>query len=772
MRSDTHHPPLILLLVTFGAGLATGLARFPDPRLVIPALAVAAFLLHRRPVAGLLSGSCLLGALSGGVAWRGEQGSCAASLRRGEVTVTLVPLDPPPVEHGRVEAEVVGCRGAVAVRWGAAADRVAVGRPVLVQGKWYPRPDGLFARPGGTLIATSATPHPSLSLGTGLAPRIPRWRSGQASHAVRARLLATTHALYGDRAPLVDALLFDRRGAIDRDTRDRFAASGLVHLLSISGFHVGLIVGWVLVLLRAGGMGRERAWIIATVVGVGYVAWLGWPAPATRAAALAVLLCQARVRQRVVRWEALLAATAFVVLLVDPWALADLGGWLSVASLWGATVAVEWSDRRFGTGAFARTLSGSVGATMATAPLTAGAIGSVAVAGVALNFVGIPVAAVAVPAVLLSVLVAPLWRGAAEALAAGGGGLLALLDRIAALGAAIPYGHFTLPTGWMSALPWTAALGVGWWCISGEATRMVAFTRGAAATGVLLWIGLGGTLRRIVVPARAGLTMTFLDVGQGDATAIRTPHGVWLVIDAGPAGEGRDAGRSVVAPFLAAHGARSIEALLLSHAHLDHYGGIPALLDRFEVRRLLEPGAASDDPGYRSLLDLVAASGAEWHPLRRGDSLVVDGVAFLVLHPDADWAEWGLDLNEDSAVLLVRYGAFEALLAGDAGLPAEAALRGAVGDVEVLKVGHHGSAGASSSAWLAELQPEAAIVSVGRGNRYHHPSAEALGRLGASGAEVWRTDELGDVEVWTDGGTFTVAARDRRSTLPAGPSGP
>ncbi|MEP6744640.1 MAG: MBL fold metallo-hydrolase, partial [Gemmatimonadota bacterium] len=110
---------------------------------------------------------------------------------------------------------------------------------------------------------------------------------------------------------------------------------------------------------------------------------------------------------------------------------------------------------------------------------------------------------------------------------------------------------------------------------------------------------------------------------------------------------------------------------------------------------------------------------------------------------------------------------FEALMAGDAGLPAESDMRGQVGDVEVLKVGHHGSAGASGEGWLAELRPEIAVISVGRGNRYHHPSAGALGRLGAAGAEVWRTDEVGTVEVWTDGATVKVSARGRRRVLPA-----
>ncbi|HET7041288.1 MAG TPA: ComEC/Rec2 family competence protein [Gemmatimonadales bacterium] len=677
-------PPVVWLVLALGAGLATGLARFSDPRLSIPVLLAATLLARRRDTLGLCLGAVLVGQLLAAVAWVGEGGRCTARLRPGAITLTLLPIDPPPVERGRVEAEVVGagCRGNVVVRWPAGAT-VEVGVALRAEGRWIPRPDGPFDRPGGTLVVRSAqhatrnTPH---------------------TLSVRRALLATTARLYGDRAPLVDALLFDRQGAIDRDTRDRFAASGLVHLLSISGFHVGLIIGWLFLVGRGLRLSRERALVAATLCGVVYVAWIGWPAPATRAAALAAILCLARLRQRSVRWDALLAATSLAVLLVDPWAIAELGAWLSVGSLAGATYASRWSDLRFGTGALARTLSGSAGATFATAPITAGAVGSVSVAGLLLNFVGIPVAAVAVPAVILSLLAAPLAPPVATAMAAGGGALLAALDRLAAFGATIPFGHFVMEAGPEAALPWAALLGVLLWVISSRATREVALTRAAVAIGCGLWAGSGATLWRGASAAGApALTLTFLDVGQGDATAIATPHGHWIVVDAGPEGEGRDAGRGVVVPFLQRHGVARLEALMLSHAHRDHYGGMPAVLDRIPVARFLEPGEVVDDPGYRMLLDRVAESGAAWHPFRRGDTLRVDGVELIALHPDTAWGDWGLDLNEDSDVLLVRYGAFRALLAGDAGLPAEADMRHAAGDVDVLKVGHHGSAGASGT---------------------------------------------------------------------------
>jgi competence protein ComEC len=752
MRRGAHHAPLVpavILLLGYGAGLATGLARFPAPALGVLAPALAAWLLARREAWTLALAAAALGQAAAWSAWRAEPARCAALLPAGRVELRLLPVDPPAPSGGPVAALLPGrkCTGQVLVRWPAGA-RAEVGRGLVVQGRWVSRRDGAFGRPGGTLVADSLRADPGLR-----APAWLRWR---------ARLLARTAALYGTRAPLVDALLFDRRGGIDRDTRDRFAASGLVHLLSISGFHVGLIVAWVLMVLRGARVRRERAWVLATAAGLAYVAWLGWPAPATRAAALAVVLCLARLRQRVVRWEALLAVTALAVLLADPWAIADLGAWLSVTSLAGATYAGRWSDRRFGTGALARTLSGSLGATLATAPLTAGQLGTVALAGVALNFIGIPLAAVAVPAVLASVLVAPLLPPLGAALAAGGGALLYALDRLAALGALLPWGHLTVEEGWAGAWPWGVVVVGAWWAIRDVATRAVAATRLAAFAGALLWAGLA----RGVWDARAahrvpGLTLHFLDVGQGDALALETPHGAWILVDAGPAGPEGDAGRRVVAPFLAAHRVRRLAAAIVSHPHADHYGGMAAVLRRVPAERLLDPGRAVDDPRYAALLADALAEGAAWAPLRRGAVLEVDGVRLEALHPDTLWAGWGLDLNEDSDVLRVRYGRFDALLAGDAGLPAESLLAGRVGDVELLKVGHHGSGGASGAAWLAELRPEAAVISVGRGNRYGHPHPAALARLAAAGAEVWRTDRDGTVTAWTDGTAVEVRAGSR-----------
>jgi competence protein ComEC len=608
---------------------------------------------------------------------------------------------------------------------------------------------GPGGRPGGTLAVIEVGP-----------------LSGRPGPAARLRTLLAdaSRALYGARAPLVDALMLNRRGGIDPELQDRFARSGLVHLLSISGFHVGLITAWVFLLGRGLRLGRARALVLAAAVSAAYVGFLGWPAPATRAAALAAIAARCRVHQRHVQSDALLATTCLCVLLVDPWAILDLGGWLSAAALWGASRFSRWTDQAIGSGALWRTLGSSIGATLATAPITAGALGTVALAGIALNFVAIPLAAIAVPGVLASLLLYPLSPALAQPFAAGAGLGLHLLEVAAAAGAAIPGGHMLMQPGELrGVVPWVAALGVALWVMGTRNTLLEAGRRFGWSAVLVLWLGLA----RAAIPGSAdgdrGLALHFLDVGQGDGAVLRTPHGHWMVVDAGPADERTDAGRRVVVPFLERHGVRSLTLVVVSHSHADHEGGVPSVLRRLPAGLVLEPGAPVPDPRYLRFLDGLRTGRVPWHPGRTGEHFSVDGVDFTVLHPRPAWSGWGEDVNEDSLVLLVEFGAFQAIFAGDAGLPAEAEMQGRLLRVDLLKVGHHGSRGSTGDQWLDALRPTAAVISVGR-NDYGHPAPATLQRLASHGVDVHRTDREGTVSVLTDGIRMTIESKRGRAS--------
>jgi competence protein ComEC len=259
------------------------------------------------------------------------------------------------------------------------------------------------------------------------------------------------------------------------------------------------------------------------------------------------------------------------------------------------------------------------------------------------------------------------------------------------------------------------------------------------------------SLRDVTLDACHCLTVHFLDVGQGDAAALRTPNGRWIVIDGGPRTPESDAGRRVVVPFLRRQGVGRVAVAVATHGDADHLGGMPAVVDAFDPELVLEPGEPLGRPLYLEFLAGVQASGARWHPARAGDRIEVDGVVLEVLSPDSVWLRLPLDVNEHGVVLRVTYGAVRVLFQADAGLPVEGRLAGTVGRVELLKVGHHGSRTATSDAWLDELAPHEAVISVGRRNRYGHPTPEVLGRLATRGVTILRTDERGTITFSTDG---------------------
>ncbi|MDQ3136826.1 MAG: MBL fold metallo-hydrolase, partial [Gemmatimonadota bacterium] len=169
--------------------------------------------------------------------------------------------------------------------------------------------------------------------------------------------------------------------------------------------------------------------------------------------------------------------------------------------------------------------------------------------------------------------------------------------------------------------------------------------------------------------------------------------------------------------------------------------------------------AAVPDPVYARFLDDLHTAGVAWHAARAGERFEIDGVRWSILHPVHGWAAWGEDINEDSLVLLVEYGDFQAVFAGDAGFPAEAAMLARLRRVDLLKVGHHGSRGSTGNDWLTALGPAVAVISLGR-NDYGHPAPATLARLAAHRVAVRRTDREGTITVVTDGRRMTVRSRD------------
>ena len=334
-----------------------------------------------------------------------------------------------------------------------------------------------------------------------------------------------------------------------------------------------------------------------------------------------------KLRQRIVAPRGLVALTALCVMLSDPWAVQSAGAWLSV----GAVAAVIWAGRATERQPkIVRLLAPAAAATLVTAPITAFVFGTVAPIGVLANLAAIPLAGLAVPGLMVALLLSSSW------LAAGAGLCLALLDVVARTAAALPGGHFIMIAGPGAAALWLGILVVAWWLWNSPRRRWTVAARVSFTVALLSVAALFRAFSRLT--DCQCLTVSFLDVGQGDAITLRSPAGRWLLIDGGPRGPQGDAGRRVVVPFLRSHGAMQLAAIVATHAHRDHFGGLPAVLDVFDPAFVLEPGQPVPDAGYLGFLGAVESDGAEWRPARRGDRLELDGVTIDVLSPDSAWA--------------------------------------------------------------------------------------------------------------------------------------
>jgi len=247
----------------------------------------------------------------------------------------------------------------------------------------------------------------------------------------------------------------------------------------------------------------------------------------------------------------------------------------------------------------------------------------------------------------------------------------------------------------------------------------------------------------------------FLDVGQGDSSVILFRDKV-ILIDAGDTDQG-----DTVVRALQDLGVRKIDLLVATHPHADHIGGMQAILANFKVGKVLDSGLPTSSSLYEKFLATIDREQIPYIVADRGQTIDIDpALQILVLSPPKE--RIGADLNTNSIILRVSYGTVNLLYTGDATAPAEDALvkSGYPLDAHVLKVGHHGSSGASSVAFLSRVNPQVAILSLGKGNDYGHPHRETLERLNAAGPTVFRTDTDGTIRVESDGNTISVTTEN------------
>lgn len=571
----------------------------------------------------------------------------------------------------------------------------------------------------------------------------------RAATAVRSALRGSLGHLFPERqAGLLMGLLLGDRARLEPGVEEDFRATGLSHLTAVSGQNLVMFLAPLLWLAAVSGVGRSGRFAVG-VLAVGFFVLLAGGEPSVlRAAAMAGLTLLGVFLGRPRSPPAILGGAVLVLLANDPTLAHAVGFQLSVAATAGIALLAGPISRRlaFAPPGLALAAGATLGAQAGVLPLLLYYFGVVPLVAIPANLLAFPAVA---PAMLLG-----LAAGAVGLMWDGGGAVLAWVARIP-LGclelladrlARSPLPSITSPGGQLLVLLGGCAVvgAVGWWLRMGRGLPRRALVAIAVAVPLFAW---SGALR---AGPPDGLTVTFFDVGQGDAALVRSPGGAAVLIDGGP-------DQLEVARELAALGVRRLDLVVASHAHADHVAGLPAVLSRFPVALVVDPGCDGEGPHYADLLRAIDEAGVPFEHPYGGAVVVLADLRVEVLGPERCYLGTESDANNDSLVLRLSTGSASVLFTGDVEEPAQ---RDLIEEVEpllealVLKVPHHGG-GTSLSEFFDSVGAGVAVVSVGP-NRYGHPSPEVLADLAAS-ARVFRTDQVGHVTVTFRGTEMVVS---------------
>jgi len=690
---------------------------------------------------------------------------------------TPIDAEPPSVvfeaRRVRVGSAESACRARLPLTWSDATippGWIVPGLWLRVAGAYRPTEDarnpgtsapgrslellGLAGRVRVDPLSIAAPPEPETrgaGFGAWLRDRIARDVAASVSRPVAS---LTRGMLLGDRSGIAPAL------------RDAFRDGGTIHILSISGLHVCILAGFLALIASsfrlplAASVGIELAGLW------GYVALVGAPASALRSAMLWTAVRSGRVLGRSVRPFTAWGLAGLLLHLFDPASVLDPGFQLSFTAVLGLGASGPLSrllpEAKEEGSAIARRVRSagrflgslflqSGGATAGTAGFQSALFGAVPVVGLFLNLAVIPLCTLFMAEAILAI---ALHATGIVALAQAGAGAL---DATGILLLELNVRGSKLLEPWLTPgiVPLPAILAAAGALLF--ATARAEASRGEPHGNAIRW-SAAAVLLAALIPL-AGMwttrvagsatvadtlaTVEVLDIGQGDAAWVRLGNGERILIDAGPRDESRDSGELVIEPELRAEHARRVPRAVLSHAHLDHFGGFDWLARRRWIGTLFENGSDPRGAWRRDLRADLRRNGGRLAPVWRDTTIAFAGGDRLELHRGlTDGKE-----NDRSLAAVLRVQGISILFAGDLESAGEEAVLPSLGPVALLKAPHHGSKTSSGEDWVERLRPHIVTISCGERNRFGHPDPAVLGRYRRTGALVLRTDLEGAIRI-------------------------
>ncbi|HXV64575.1 MAG TPA: DNA internalization-related competence protein ComEC/Rec2 [Vicinamibacteria bacterium] len=574
-----------------------------------------------------------------------------------------------------------------------------------------------------------------------LEPRRPTVSSAMSFVRVLARR-RLEHALAGNESTLgvVLALTTGDRSRLPPDLERLYQASGIYHVMAISGAHVAIIAWALHALMKRLAIDEAPRLVLLLLVLPLYAGFCSGRPPVVRAVVMACVLVGARLSSLDRPGANALAVGATALLAFEPRWLGDPGFQLSFAAMAGILLLTEPLSRRLRRlGVCATPLSLSISAQLGVVPLAAWHFQRLTPLAPIASLIALPLAGCLVVLGLVGVLVSgiPVVSDVLRELAS----LFVFLLTKTAEAASWPP-----PAAWVVSRP-SLILSIAY---LGATVALTARTRLWTRIGLAAMIALFCALTVSPPAPRGRLVLSAFDVGHGDALLVTLPDGKHVLVDGGGAGGGSsfDIGERVLLPCLLENGVRRLSAVVVTHTHLDHLGGLFAVVDRLKVDEMWEGSSPVDRPAYFALRRRAERRGVVVRSLEVGQAFELGGAGFEVLASGMP----GSSENDQSLVLGLTYAGRRILLTGDVESPAEHRLlaSGASLESDVLKVAHHGSRSSSSVAFLAAVAPRLAILSARASPGRPLPSARILHRLRALGIDYLRTDEDGAITVSVD----------------------
>lgn len=597
-----------------------------------------------------------------------------------------------------------------------------------------------------------------------------------------------------EKAGLYSSIVLGDKSSLDGDIKKLYQRNGIAHLLAISGLHISLVGMALYRLLRRAGTSYVFSFAAGTLFITGYVLMTGNALSGLRALVMCLLMMYAQVLGRTYDMLSALSTAAVMFIWNNPYVLYNSGFLLSFCAIIGIAVVLPALKRVFlpdrpqsnhaEKRCFIDTLRDTVKAsfltsfsvTAATLPVILNCYYEFPLYSVFLNLLVIPL----MPLVMLCSVSAGVTglfcKPAGVFLLGTAHFILEFYEVLCGTAGKLPYARIVAgkPKLWQCVVyVLLLALFVGlsyfslnFWqkllfnTIKGESVaELKKVAENTKTVKRLQIVILLAGIMLFMLPKKPSFEIDMLDVGQGDGIYMMTPEGETYLFDGGSSDE-KNLAQNTLVPFLKSKGVAQIDYALVSHTDTDHISGVTELMqgDEIAVGAVLLPEALKncDDENYIKFIKIAQDCNIPvWH-VKTGDFVGNSQVTVQCLHPEISYHTDSV--NDISAVYRIDYGKFSMLMTGDAGINVENELleNGVLSPVTILKTGHHGSKSASSEAFLEKIRPQAALISCGVNNRYHHPSEEVIQRLKKMDIQTKVTAQCGQITVKSDGKTYRL----------------